>query len=252
LAEWAPSAYAALVRATGVTDDEIAGWHKACDAMYIPYDDELGIHPQDEAFLDRERWDFEGTPNDKYPLLLHYHPLVIYRYQVLKQADVVLAMFLRGEHIDVETKRRNFDYYDPITTGDSSLSACVQSIMAAEVGYDDLAWTYFEHSLYLDLADSHANTADGVHIANAGGVWAALVNGFAGFRDTGHELQFAPRLPKAWEALRFRLQRHGSLIEVRLTHDAATVTVMRGNPVPIRVGDELVCVDPGDSVTLPA
>jgi alpha,alpha-trehalose phosphorylase len=250
LAEWAPSAYDALVRATGVTDDEIAGWHRACDAMYVPYDEELGIHPQDEAFLDRERWDFEGTPADKYPLLLHFHPLVIYRYQVLKQADVVLAMFLRGEHIDVDTKRRNFDYYDPITTGDSSLSACVQSIMAAEVGYDDLAWTYFEHALYLDLADSHANTADGVHIANAGGVWAALVNGFAGFRDTGHELQFAPRLPKAWDSLRFRLQRHGSLVEVRLTHDDTTVTVMHGNQVPIRVGEEMVCVEPGDSVSV--
>ena len=120
---------------TGVTDDEIAAWHRACDAMYVPYDEELGIHPQDASFLERERWDFEGTPPDKYPLLLHFHPLVIYRHQVLKQADVVLAMFLRGEHFAVDQKRRNFDYYDPITTGDSSLSACVQSIVAAEVGH---------------------------------------------------------------------------------------------------------------------
>ena len=134
--------------------------------MFIPYDDELGIHPQDDSFLERERWDFDATPSDKYPLLLHFHPLVIYRHQVLKQADVVLAMFLRGEHFDVEQKRRNFDYYDPITTGDSSLSACVQSIVAAEVGYDDLALDYFHQSLYLDLGDTHDNTADGVHIAN--------------------------------------------------------------------------------------
>jgi len=252
LREWAPDAWDALVRRTGVNDAEIDGWHRACDAMFIPYDDQLGIHPQDAAFLDRERWDFANTPSDKYPLLLHFHPLVIYRYQVLKQADVVLAMFLRGEHIDIETKRRNFDYYDPITTGDSSLSACVQSIVAAEVGYADLAWKYFEQSLYLDLADTHGNTADGVHIANAGGVWAALVHGFAGLRDTGHELQFAPRIPAAWDGLRFRLQRHGSLVEVSVTADQATVTVVSGANVPVRIGDEVDSVAPGESVTIPA
>ncbi len=251
LREWAPHAWETLVRRTGVDDDEIAGWHRACDEMYVPYDEALGIHPQDAAFLERERWDFAGTPPEKYPLLLNFHPLVIYRYQVLKQADVVLAMFLRGEHIDVDTKRRNFDYYDPITTGDSSLSACVQSIVAAEVGYDELAWQYFQQSLYLDLADSHENTADGVHIANAGGVWAAIVHGFAGFRDTGHELQFHPRLPKAWDAVRFRLQRHGALLAVEVTPSGATVDVLSGGPVPIRLGDERRAVAAGETLSIP-
>jgi len=252
LAEWAPQAHEALVRRTGVSDEEIAGWHRACDAMYIPYDEELGIHPQDDAFLERERWDFEHTPPENYPLLLNYHPLVIYRYQVLKQADVVLAMFLRGEHIDVETKRRNFDYYDPITTGDSSLSACVQAIVAAEVGYADLAWDYFNQSLYLDLADSHGNTADGVHIANAGGVWVALVNGFAGFRDTGTELRFEPRLPKAWNSMRFHLERHGSQLEVVVDADGATVTVLAGSPVPVRLGDQVRTVGVDEQLRIPA
>lgn len=252
LREWAPTAWEALVRRTGVDDAEIAGWHRACDAMFVPYDPELGIHPQDASFLERERWDFANTPHDKYPLLLHYHPLVIYRYQVLKQADVVLAMFLRGEHIDVDTKRRNFDYYDPITTGDSSLSACVQSIVAAEVGYADLAWQYFEQSLYLDLADTHGNTSEGVHIANAGGVWAAIVQGFAGFRDTGHELQFTPRLPDAWDGLRFRLERHGSQIAVALTAAGVEVSVLSGGAVPVRVGDAAVAVEAGTSVTITA
>ena len=114
-------------------------WHRAADAMFIPYDEALGIHPQDDNFLERERWDFENTPPENYPLLLHYHPLVIYRFQVLKQADVVLAMYLRTDHFTREEKRRDFDYYDPITTGDSSLSACVQAIVAAEVGHDELA-----------------------------------------------------------------------------------------------------------------
>jgi alpha,alpha-trehalose phosphorylase len=237
LKEWNPDAYAAVARRTGLGDDEIAAWHQACDAMYVPYDDELGIHPQDDSFLERERWNFAATPSDKYPLLLHYHPLVIYRHQVLKQADVVLAMFLRGEHFDVDAKRRNFDYYDPITTGDSSLSACVQSIVAAEIGYQDLALDYFHQSLYLDLADTHHNTTDGVHIANAGGVWAALVYGFAGMVDTGDVLEFEPRIPSHWTSMTFRLRRHGSSIRVLLEHDRATVEVVDGGPVPVRLGD---------------
>jgi alpha,alpha-trehalose phosphorylase len=247
LREWDADRYAALERRTGLTDDEIAEWHRACDAMFVPYDDELGIHPQDASFLERERWDFEGTAPDKYPLLLHFHPLVIYRHQVLKQADVVLAMFLRSQHFTREQQRRNFDYYDPITTGDSSLSACVQSIVAASVGHDELAVDYFEQSLYLDLADTHGNTADGVHIANAGGVWAALVHGFAGFVDTGELLGFEPRLPADWSSMTFRLLRHGTALRVTVDHDGTTVEVLTGNPLPLRSGDDVVHLAPGDS-----
>lgn len=251
LREWNPDAYAAVARRTDLDEAEITAWHRACDAMFIPYDSELGIHPQDASFLERERWDFAGTPSDHYPLLLHFHPLVIYRHQVLKQADVVLAMYLRGEHFDVEEKRRNFDYYDPITTGDSSLSACVQSVVAAEVGYDDLALDYFNQSLYLDLADTHNNTSDGAHIANAGGVWAGLVYGFAGLVDTGDHLEFRPRLPEVWTSLTFPLRRHGSSLRVSIDHEHATVEVIDGPPVPIRMSDgTMVRIEPGCSERL--
>jgi alpha,alpha-trehalose phosphorylase len=252
LREFAPDAYATLGRRTDLDDDEPTAWHRACDAMFLPYDDGLGIHPQDANFLERERWDFENTPSEKYPLLLHYHPLVIYRFQVLKQADVVLAMFLRSDMFTNDQKRRNFDYYDPLTTGDSSLSACVQAITACHVGYDDLAWDYFQQSLYLDLANAHGNTADGVHIANAGGVWAAVVHGFGGAYDNGEALRFHPRLPEAWSAMSFRLHRHGSNIVVRVDHDGATVEVTTGNPVPIRVGDETILIEPGTSTRINA
>jgi alpha,alpha-trehalose phosphorylase len=251
LREWNPDAYASLERRTGVTESEIAGWHRACDAMYVPYDEHLGIHPQDESFLDRERWDFGHTPPENYPLLLHYHPLVIYRHQVLKQADVVLAMFLRSPHFSTDQKRRNFDYYDPITTGDSSLSACVQSIVASEVGHDDLAFEYFDQALYLDLADIHGNTVDGTHIANCGGVWAALVHGFAGMVDTGNHLRFAPRLPSAWTAMTFRLRRHGCTIKVAVDAEGATIDVVEGGTVPIQVGEDTVHIDAGRSIRIP-
>ena len=251
LAEWDPAGHEALRRRTGVSDEEVAEWHRAAEATYLPYDETLGIHPQDESFLDRERWDFAGTPPDHYPLLLHYHPLVIYRFQVLKQADVVLAMHLRGQHFSREQKRRNFEYYDPITTGDSSLSACVQSIVAAEVGYEDLAFEYFEQSLYLDLANTHHNTADGVHIANAGGVWAALVHGFAGMVDTGEHLCFRPRLPAGWTGLRFRVQRHGHSVRVEVDPDGCTVVVEDGTAVPVLSADGVVDLVPGQPLRIP-
>jgi alpha,alpha-trehalose phosphorylase len=250
VAEWSPEDMESLRRRTGVTDAEVDGWRRASEAMYLPYDEELGIHPQDESFLDREPWDFAGAPPEKYPLLLHYHPLVIYRFQILKQADVVLAMYLRGQHFSREQKRRNFEYYDPITTGDSSLSACVQSIVAAEVGHEGLAFDYFKQSLYLDLADTHGNTADGVHIANAGGVWAALVHGFGGMADTGEHLRFAPRLPKEWTAMSYRLQRHGCEVLVELDPDGCTVHVESGEATPVLTSDGVVEVAAGESVRI--
>ena len=242
LASWNPEAFDQLCRSTGLDLQELDDWDAAADAMFLPFDEQLGINPQDSEFLQLEPWDWETTPPERFPLLLHYHPLVIYRHQVLKQADVVLAMYLRSERFPVEQKRRNFDFYDPITTGDSSLSACVQAVIAAEVGYDDLALEYFTRSLYLDLCDAHGNTAEGVHVASAGGVWAGIVHGFAGMVEQGDHLEFAPRLPAAWDSVTFHLQRHGSLLRVELDADGATLTVLSGSGVPIRDGDESVLV----------
>ncbi|MEM1334995.1 MAG: glycosyl hydrolase family 65 protein, partial [Actinomycetota bacterium] len=236
LAEWNPEAFGALCRRTGLRLEELDDWDAAADAMFIPFDAEREINPQDTAFLDLEPWDWEGTPTDKYPLLLHFHPLVIYRHQVLKQTDVVLAMYLRRDQFDDEQKRRNFDFYDPITTGDSSLSACVQSIVAADVGHSDLAFDYFRRALYLDLCDSHGNTADGVHVASCGGVWAGVVHGFAGMVEHGDSVSFSPRLPERWTAIRFTIRRHGSAIRVELSRDACTLTHLDGLGVPVRLG----------------
>jgi alpha,alpha-trehalose phosphorylase len=250
LAEWNREAFDAVCRATDLDLDELDEWDAAADAMYIPFDDELGINPQDSEFLDLEPWDWETTPPEHFPLLLHYHPLVIYRHQVLKQADVVLAMFLRSERFPVEQKRRNFDFYDPITTGDSSLSACVQAVVAAEVGYDDLAFEYFTRALYLDLCDSHSNTADGVHVANAGGVWAGIVHGFAGMVEQGDYLEFAPRLPAAWDGLSFHLQRHGSKVRVDVDPGGLTLTVLNGSGVPVHHDDRVVLVVPDEPLRI--
>ncbi|OAN36621.1 glycoside hydrolase family 65 protein [Microbacterium sp. H83] len=227
-----------VVERTGLAPGEAEGWERAADAMFIPFSESLGIHPQDSLFLEREVWDLAHTPADQRPLLLHFHPLVIYRFQVLKQADVVLALFLQGNHFTPEEKKADFDYYDPLTTGDSTLSAVVQSILAAEVGYQDLALRYFEQSLFVDLHDLHHNAADGVHVASAGGVWTALVCGFGGMRDYAGELSFDPRLPAGWPSLSYPLQWQGSELQVTVTKDELRVQVRSGEPVAFTVRDE--------------
>jgi alpha,alpha-trehalose phosphorylase len=238
------AAYASLALETGLTPDEVDGWRQAAEAMFVPRHEELGIVLQDERFLERKRWDFEGTPRENYPLLLHYHPLEIYRHQVIKQTDVVLATYLVGHHFSEEEKRRTFDYYDPLTTGDSSLSACVQSVIASEVGYEDQALDYFLDAATVDLLDSHGNTADGIHVASCGGTWLALVAGFAGLRDSDGEVRFDPRLPADWDALRFRVQIRGQLIEVEITHEGTSYRLLEGRGLLIYEGEREIRLVP--------
>ena len=229
------AAYRRIAQSLGLRQDEIDEWERCADGMVVLFDETLEIHPQDDIFLQGELWDLENTPDDKYPLLLNYHPLVIYRFQVIKQADVVLALFLQGDQFSLEQKRADFEYYDPITTGDSTLSAVVQSIIAAEVGYQDMAMEYFRTGLFVDLADLHNNARDGVHIASTGGVWNALVYGFAGMRDYGGQLTFDPRLPREWPSMDFPLRIRGSRIRVHLERDHMTFALEDGEPVELSV-----------------
>lgn len=246
MAEVAPDDYRRMVQRLDLDPEEVEEWALAAEAMYIPYDETLGVHPQDAHFLEREVWDLANTPKDKRPLMLYYHPLVIYRFQVLKQADVVLALFLQGDQFTLDEKKTDFEYYDSITTGDSTLSGVVQSIIAAEVGYHKLAMNYFTQALFVDLADLHGNTSDGVHVANAGGVWTALVSGFGGLRDYNGTLTFDPRLPDEWPSLTFRFTLQGTRVRAKLTHDqyeflaedgTEAMFRVRGQDVVVRVGE---------------
>jgi alpha,alpha-trehalose phosphorylase len=243
-----PHSHRELVRATALTDDEVEGWRRAAALMFVPRDEQLGIVLQDERFLERKRWDFDNTPADRYPLLLHFHPLEIYRHQVIKQTDVVLATYLLGDSFSDDEKRRTFDYYDPLTTSDSSLSACIQSVMASEVGHAEAALDYFLEAAGVDLVDLHGNTRDGVHVASCGGTWLALVAGFGGLRDFDGEVRFAPRLPKDWQRLRFRIEVRGQLIEADLTHEVTTYTLVAGAGLPIQHFGEQLRLEPGQPV----
>lgn len=241
-----------LAAKTGVSPDEIDEWQRAADEMYVPYDEERSIHLEDDDFLDKEEWDFEGTPPENYPLLLHYHPLVIYRHQVLKQADVVLAMFLLGHEFSLDQKRRNFDHYDRLTTRDSSLSACVESIVASEIGYTGKALEYARFTALMDLADVAGNVKDGCHIASMGGFWMALVYGFAGMRDYDGHLSFTPRVAEQLGiAIRFKLTVHGQLLSVEIDSTSCTYTLCEGTGLTITHCGESVSLRPVDAETRP-
>jgi alpha,alpha-trehalose phosphorylase len=232
-----PDVHAALVADLSLEPAEVEHWERAAAAMSVPFDEERGIYPQDAHFLEREVWDLEATSVEEFPLLLHYHPLEIYRKQVIKQADIVLAMFLVGDEFSAEEKRSNFAYYDKLTTGDSSLSACVQSIIAAEVGEAQRAVDYFLFALRMDLADVAGNASDGVHIAAAGGVWQCLVFGFGGARDHGGELSIDPRLPPEWVSLSYPLRFRDRRLRIELGHERESYLLEEGEPIELTIRD---------------
>lgn len=223
-----PDRFAALVARTGLERPELGHWEEASERMYLPYDERLGIHPQDDDFLDLERWDFASTAEDRYPLLLHYHPLNLYRSQVIKQADTVMAMFLLNDHFTRDEKRRNFEYYDPLTTHDSSLSVCIQSIVANEIGLDQKAIEYFDFAAAMDMSDIGGNMMHGAHVAAIGGTWLALAYGFAGLRDSEGRISFNPILPKAWSALTLVLTVRGQTFRIEIDHASATYRLLNG------------------------
>jgi alpha,alpha-trehalose phosphorylase len=235
LRETAPDAYNTLVHKTALEPSEVEGWTLAAERMYVPYDEKLKIIPQDDSFLDREPWDFRNTPQDHYPLLLFYHPLDIYRKQVIKQADVVLAMFLLGEAFTLESKKRNFEFYDPLTTGDSSLSSCVEAIIAAQVGDIGKAIRYGVAALLMDLADVGGNVKDGCHIASMGGTWMMLAYGLGGMRDEDGTLSFRPRrAPEDNAILRFPVTYRGQMLEVEIGLEKVEYQLREGECLVIR------------------
>jgi alpha,alpha-trehalose phosphorylase len=226
----------------GVDLEEAAAWRDAARAMMIPYDERIGVHPQAEGFTDHEPWDFEATASEQYPLMLHFPYFDLYRKQVVKQADLVLALHLRGDAFSDEEKARDFAYYERLTVRDSSLSASTQAVVAAEVGHLELAYDYFGEAALIDLDNLERNTSDGVHIASLAGAWIAAVAGFGGMRDHGGRLSFAPRLPERLNRLCFGLSFRGRRVRIEVEHAQARYTLRDGPPLELVHHGERVTV----------
>lgn len=213
-----------LAAQLGITPDEIAQWRAAADTVYLPYDEKLQVHEQNAGFTMLPEWDFEAS-RESYPLLLHAPYFELYRRQVLKQADLELAMYTFGHHFNDDDKARNVDYYERRTVRDSSLSACIQAVICAEVGHLGLAHDYAYEAALIDLHDIHHNSRDGLHVASLAGAWVALVAGFGGLRDTDGLLSFDPQLPPDINRLCFNLRWHGLKLKVNVSHTEATYSL---------------------------
>ena len=224
-----------VLEKTGITEKELEEFAQAAEAMYLPYDEELGINPQDDSFLQKAVWDIASIREEEKPLLLHYHPMYLYRYQICKQADTVLAHFILEDAQDLETIRRSFAYYEKVTTHDSSLSTCIYSIVAAKLGDMEKACRYFGESAKLDLFNTHKNTKDGIHTANMGGTYMAVVYGFGGLRIKESGLYLHPRIPGQWTAYRFRFRYEDAVAEVSVDKSGCTISLLEGNPKEIHV-----------------
>jgi alpha,alpha-trehalose phosphorylase len=234
-------------RELGVDEEEIAAWRDAAANVHIPYDRRLNVHAQDSSFTHHELMDFEGL---EYPLLLHYPYFALYSKQVCKQPDLVMALLLRGDRFTAAEKARDFAYYEALTVRDSSLSACVQAAVAAEVGHLELAYDYFGEAALMDLGDLEHNTRDGLHMASLAGSWIAAVGGFGGMRCYGGELSFRPRLPAALSRLAFRVMYRRACLRVTITHSEAVYELMHdGDPLTVRHEDEVVTVRSREPVT---
>ncbi|AQY52382.1 hypothetical protein UE46_16085 [Listeria weihenstephanensis] len=215
-----------------ISDIEIKNWTLAAKNMYI-HRTNSALIGQDDSFLNKGKWPFETTREDQYPLLLHFHPMKIYQKQVLKQADLILAMVLQSERFSDEEKQVNYDYYEPLTTHDSSLSPATHAIIAAELGRMEQAVSFFYYTARTDLDDYHHNVKDGVHTAAMAGSWLTIVYGFAGLRIKNGELHFQPRLPDKWTGYQFRITFQGRIIEVQTTTSGTNFTLIQGNSIQL-------------------
>jgi alpha,alpha-trehalose phosphorylase len=235
----------------GIEAGEADAWVTAADKMVIPFDEELGVTAQSEGFTRYRHWDFEATPEDDYPLLLHYPYYLLYSSQVIKQADLVFALYVCGDCFSAEQKRRDFDYYEAITVRDSSLSASIQGIVAAEVGHLHLAYDYFRETSLVDLRDLAGNTADGLHLASLAGTWLLAVAGFGGLRDHGDTLAFAPRLTAPLTRICFRLLYRGRRLSVDISPGQVRYELLDGEPLELLHHGESVSVASDSPQTCP-
>ena len=238
-----------LMEKCGVDENEFALWKRAADNMYLPYSEELDMYMQDDNFIYKDPIDVDQIPREKLPLLTHLHPLNLWRYQVCKQADIVLLCFICGEFFTPEQRKKIFDYYEPKTIHDSSLSASIHSIVACDIGDTRNAYGYLQQASRMDLDNVNGNTLHGLHAACAGASWMMVVNGFAGLRIYNDTLHFRPFIQESWNKYSFTVLFRGSRLGVTVDKAGTTYKVLEGKAITIEHNGEMYLVE--DVLTLP-
>lgn len=249
---WAVEARAAapgVADALGVTEDETAAWDHAAASVYVPWDDARRVHPACENFTTFGEWDFESGPHKD--IQQHAHYAKIYRRQVVKQADLVQALWWCEDAFTAEQIARDFDYYERRTVRDSSLSAGVQGVIAARTGHLALAYAYLRTAALVDLRDIQGDTAEGLHLASLAGAWHALVAGLGGLREGASVLTLAPRLPEQLNRVAFRLGWQGRVVSVDIRREGTRLHLLEGDPIDIEIDGEHVRLAAGAPLTVP-
>lgn len=235
-----PEGLSALLQKCDIDDKELALFKKVADNMYLPYDKENEIYMQDDNFIYKDPIDIDSIPVNKLPLLTNLHPLNLWRYQVCKQADIVLLMFLCSNEFTPEMRKKVFDFYEPRTIHDSSLSAGIHSIVACDIGSTEEAYGYLKQACRMDLDNVNRNTWAGIHAACMGSCYMMIVNGYAGMRVYDNALHFKPYIPENWKGYTFKVVFKGSTVEVNITAEKTTYTLLSGGAVGLYDGDTLV------------
>ena len=219
----------------GLTSEERAKWHEIADNMYLPEDKELGIFVQHDTFLDKDLTPVKDLPQDQLPLNQHWSWDHILRSPYIKQADVLQGIYYFVERFTQEQKERNFDFYEPLTVHESSLSPSIHAILAADLHKEDKAFEMYSRTARLDLDNYNNDTNDGLHITSMTGSWLAIVQGFAGMRVIDDELQFAPFLPKEWTGYKFRINFRGRLLSISVSQEGTQIDLLKGDDLMIKL-----------------
>lgn len=242
-----PAAYAELLKKTELQEAEIDSWREIAAHMYIPQG-ETGLIEQHDGYFDLPHTEIDAIPVTEFPLYDHWSYDRIYRSDMIKQPDVLMFLYLYNTSFTEAEKRVNYEFYEPRTIHESSLSPAIHSILAAELGKMDEAQRFFGFATRLDLDNYNRNTREGLHVTSIAMAWANIVYGFAGLRSDGDGLRFAPRLPERWQGLTFSIVYRGRVLRVRMEREQTRFR-LEGEPLEVmiygnayRLGDEEVTV----------
>lgn len=240
--------YAALVEKLGLQESETKQWQHIIDNMYYPYDEERGVFLQQDGFLDKELMPVKELDPKQLPLNQNWSWDRILRSCFIKQADVLQGLYFLSDRYDLDTKKRNFDFYEPMTVHESSLSPCVHAILACELGYQEKAYEMYLRTARLDLDNYNNDTEDGCHITSMAGTWMAIVQGFGGLRVREGELVLRPFIPSHWTSFSFKVMFRGARLKVNATADSIIVSNESDTPAAIRIYDQSYTVDANSQV----
>lgn len=238
--EHCPEKLAAVSEKIGLQDSELEQWGQMAEKMRILKDDETDIFEQHDGYFDLPHLDCRKIPPSDFPLYHNWAYYRIFNWDMIKQPDVLLMMFLQDRMFTSESRKVNYDYYEPRCSHESSLSPSIHSILAAELGMADDAYDFWLHAARLDLDDYNRNTEEGLHTTSMAAAWMNFIYGFGGLRSDGGELRLAPSLPQAWNSFTFKINYRGSILQVTMNKENVQLQVLRGEPITIKVYDDII------------